>query len=63
MDNREITGYDPNRYKSDKQEVAVGYFRITPELRDFIKLCEKKNGVVGFTYELDSLNFGIIVKR
>ena len=58
---KEITGYDFNEYKSDNQEVAVAYFRITPDMRDFIKLCDKKHGVVGFKYELDDLNFGIII--
>ena len=33
--------------------VGVGgtaYFRITPELRDFLRLCHEKHGVVGFEY-------------
>jgi hypothetical protein len=48
--------------------VGVGgtaYFRITPELRDFLRLCHEKHGVVGFEYDFDEggFNFGVILSN
>jgi hypothetical protein len=44
---------------------GVAYVRISPELRDFLKLCHEKHGVVGFEYDFDNpgLNFGVILSE
>lgn len=41
------------------------YIRITPQIRDFIKLCHEKYGVIGFEYDLDKmgLNLGIMLRK
>lgn len=46
-------------------EIATAYFRISPELRDFLLLCEKKHGVLGMSYDFTegSLNFGVIINQ
>lgn len=44
---------------------GTAYIRITPQLRDFFKLCHDKHGVIGFEYDFDEagLNFGLILKK
>jgi hypothetical protein len=44
---------------------GIAYIRITPQLRDFIKLCHEKHGIIGFEYDLDDigLNLGIVLKK
>jgi hypothetical protein len=42
---------------------GVAYYRITPEMRDFIQLCKDKHGVLGFEYTFGELNFGVILKE
>lgn len=44
---------------------GIAYIRITPQLRDFIKLCHDKHVVIGFEYDLDDmgLNLGLVLKN
>lgn len=43
---------------------GTAYIRISPELRDFFKLCNDKHGVIGFEYDFEEagLNFGLMLK-
>ena len=38
-------------------------FRIDPKLRDFFQLCKEKHGAIGFQYDGESLNFGLIIGK
>ncbi len=40
---------------------GTAYFRISKELKEFLSLCNKKHGVIGFEYEDGSFNFGVIL--
>ena len=42
---------------------GVAYYRITPDFRDFLKVCEEKHGILGFEYTQGELNFGVILKK
>jgi hypothetical protein len=44
---------------------GTAWIRITPQLRDFFKLCHEKHGVIGFEYDFDEggLNFGLILRK
>jgi len=43
----------------------ITYIQISPELRDFLKLCDTKHGVIGFEYDFEEagLNFGVVLKK
>jgi hypothetical protein len=56
---KEITTIDINL--NEVKSKGTAYFRITPAFRDFLKLCQEKEGVIGFEYDFDSLNFGVIL--
>lgn len=47
------------------EQGGTAYIRITPQLRDFFKLCQEKHGVIGFEYDFEEggLNFGLILKK
>jgi hypothetical protein len=47
------------------EQGGVAYIRITPQLRDFFKLCQEKHGVIGFEYDFEEadLNFGLVLKK
>jgi len=59
--NREIKAIDIEL--NEVESSGVAYFRISPEFRDFLKICEEKHGVIGFEYEFGELNFGVILKK
>lgn len=42
---------------------GIAYYRISPEFRDFISLCEEKHGVIGFEYTMGEMNLGIILAK
>lgn len=42
---------------------GIAYFRITPELKNFLSLCNKKHGIIGFEFEDGSFNFGVILDK
>jgi acylphosphatase len=41
---------------------GIAYYRIDPEFRDFMKKCVEECGVIGFSYNFDDLNFGVVLK-
>lgn len=41
---------------------GIAYYRIAPDLRDFIEKCWKDHEVIGFEYD-GSLNLGIILRK
>lgn len=41
---------------------GIAYYRIPVDFRDFLIKCMKQKGVIGFEYDFDSLNFGVILK-
>jgi hypothetical protein len=47
------------------EQGPMTYFRITPQMRDFLKLCHEKHGVIGFEYDFDEagLNFGLVLRK
>lgn len=54
------------QWKMDVPEAgSTAYIRITPQLRDFFKLCQEKHGVIGFEYDFEEagLNFGLILRK
>ena len=41
---------------------GVAYYRLTPEMKDFLSRCHKEaGGIIGFVFEEDSFNFGVII--
>lgn len=41
----------------------VAYYRLPDALRDFLLLCQKTHGIVGFTWDSeDPRLFGVIIK-
>ncbi len=42
---------------------GVAYFRVSPEMRDFLTLCDKRFGVIGFEYTFGTLNIGVICAK
>lgn len=49
---------DFNKVASD----GIAYYRLTKDFKDFLELCNKKHGIVGFEFEEGSFNFGVILK-
>ena len=47
-----------NKAESD----GVAYYRIDPEFKNFLKLCQEKHGIIGFEYD-GSFNFGVILAK
>ena len=56
---KKITAIDIELSMVESQGVA--YYRITKEFKDFLELCNKKNGIIGFEFEEGSFNFGVIL--
>lgn len=49
----------------EKQVVTASgtaYYRLPKEVKEFFELCEKKQGIVGFEWEVGSYNFGVILE-
>lgn len=42
---------------------GVAYYRLTPEMKDFLSKCQKKHGIIGFEFEDGSFNFGVILGK
>ncbi len=66
-DEKSESGYSikSNWSMSVPEQGGTAYFRLSPELRNFLKLCHDKHGVVGFEYDFEEggFNFGIILKK
>lgn len=47
------------------EQGGTAWIRIDPALRNFFMECQKKHGVIGFTYDFEEggLNFGLILKK
>lgn len=71
-----MIAFDPDQIEVKSTDVARGdfqmsvpaqggtaYVRISPQFRDFLKLCKKKHKVIGFEYDFESLNFGVVIAR
>ena len=50
---------DLNKVESN----GVAYYRLTREFKDFLELCNKKHGIIGFEFEEGSFNFGVILGK
>ena len=42
---------------------GVAFYRITSDLKDFFVKCNEKHGIIGFEFEHDSFNFGVILGK
>lgn len=40
---------------------GTAYYRLDPKIRDFFKLCRKDHEIMGFEWDGESLNFGVIL--
>ena len=40
---------------------GVAYFRISKEFKEFLTMCNEKEGIIGFEFEDGSYNFGVIL--
>lgn len=56
---KEITAIDIEL--SEVGSKGTAYFRISKEMKEFLSLCNKKDGIVGFEFEDGSFNFGVIL--
>lgn len=59
---REMISIDVRIPGKQIKSEGIAYFRISPEFRDFILKCEADFGVIGFSYDFEDLNFGIVLK-
>lgn len=41
---------------------GTAYYRLDPQMKEFLAKCAKDNTIIGFEYEEDSWNFGVILK-
>ncbi len=41
---------------------GTAYYRLTPEMKKFFEMCEEKHGILGFSWDVGSFNFGVIIK-
>jgi hypothetical protein len=59
------TSMQSNWEMSIPEQGGTAWYRLTPEMREFLILVYKKNGVVGFDYDFEEggFNFGVIVKK
>jgi hypothetical protein len=58
---KEITAIDIELNAAGSNGTA--YFRITKEMKEFLSLCNKKDGIMGFEFEDGSFNFGVILSE
>ncbi len=42
---------------------GIAYYRMPPDMRDFIKKCHQQHLVIGFKYQFGELNFGVILGK
>lgn len=42
---------------------GIAYYRIDPAFRDFLVKCVEECGVIGFSYNFEDLNFGVVLKN
>jgi hypothetical protein len=40
---------------------GVAYFRIDPKFRDFLNVCDLRHDIIGFEWDGETLNFGVIL--
>lgn len=45
------------------QAESIAYYRITQDMVNFLKQCDYKHDIIGFEYEEDSMNFGVILAK
>ncbi len=62
MNPRDLIAIDIRIPSEEIQTEGVAYYRISPDFREFLIKCMKQKGVIGFEYDFDSLNFGVILK-
>lgn len=41
---------------------ATAWYRIPKDFKEFLAKCHEKHGIIGFHFEKDSFNFGVICK-
>lgn len=58
---KEITAVDLDVPQLEDNPIA--YYRLTPDFKEFLTLCNKKHGIVGFEFMDGSFNFGIILGK
>ncbi len=46
----------------DSTSAGIAYIRIPNDFKEFLSLCEKKHGILGFEYTEGENNFGIILR-
>jgi len=61
MDKNKIITIDIDLDEPESDGVA--YYRLTKEMKEFLSLCNKKNGIIGFEFEDSSFNFGVILAK
>ena len=42
---------------------GIAYYRLTPEMKDFLHKCHISSGIIGFEFEDNSFNFGVILDK
>lgn len=45
------------------QSEGVAYYRLDKGLKEFLQLCAEKHGILGFEWDSESWNFGVILKN
>ena len=58
---KEITAIDVDLPMMDSRGIA--YYRVKKEFKEFLTLCNKKHGIIGFEFEDGSFNFGVILGK
>jgi len=60
--NRELIAIDVRIPGNQIKSGGIAYYRIDPDFREFMQKCVEECGVIGFSYNFDDLNFGIVLK-
>lgn len=58
---KKIEAIDVNIPGPDVPSKGVAYYRLSPNMKDFLEKCESQHVIIGFEYEPGSWNFGVIL--
>jgi hypothetical protein len=45
------------------EDGGIAYYRLSKDFKEFLTLCNKEHGIIGFEFEDGSYNFGVITKN
>ena len=61
MIGKELIAIDVTIPAKEIKTDGTAFYRIDPGFRDFLIRCLRTHGVIGFSYDFESLNFGVVL--